>query len=50
VAEELEALGKSDFKAAQSQLLRLLMPLIGQNIQPGRDGAGWRASIVNARQ
>ena len=50
VAEEIRSLGDSEFKGARSQLRRMLMHLIKQKIQPERDGASWRASIVNAQQ
>jgi hypothetical protein len=50
VVEEIEDMGKSDFKAAQSQLQRMLVHLIKQRIQPERDGASWRVSIVSARR
>jgi len=50
VVEEIEDLGISNLKAAQSQLLRMLMHLIKQKIQPERDGASWRGSIISARQ
>lgn len=50
VAEEIRSLGDSQFQGARSQLRRLLMHLIKQKIQPERDGASWRASIVNAQQ
>jgi hypothetical protein len=50
VAEEIEDLGKRNFNGARSQLLRMVMHLIKQKIQPARDGTSWRGSIVNARQ
>jgi hypothetical protein len=50
VAEEIESLGKSDRRTVASQLLRLLMHLIKQRIQPERAGTSWRASVINARQ
>jgi len=50
LAEEVEDLGKSERKAVESQLTRLLQHLIKQKIQPERDGSSWRASIVEARQ
>jgi hypothetical protein len=50
VAEEIRSLGDSQFQGARSQLRGMLMQLIKQNIQPERDGASWRASIVNAQQ
>ncbi|MEO8597830.1 MAG: DUF29 domain-containing protein [Candidatus Solibacter sp.] len=50
LAEEIEDLGKSERKAVRSQLRRMLLHLIKQQIQPERDGASWRASVVDARQ
>jgi hypothetical protein len=50
VAEEIRSLGDSQFQGARSQLRRMLMHLIKQKTQPERDGASWRASIVNARR
>jgi hypothetical protein len=50
VVEEIEDMGKRDFRAARSQLRRMLMHLIKQKIQPERDGTSSRGSIVNARQ
>jgi Domain of unknown function DUF29 len=47
--EEIVSLGQSDERAAQSQLRRMLMHLIKLSIQPERAGAGWRRSIVGAR-
>jgi Domain of unknown function DUF29 len=49
LAEEIEDLGKRDRKAVRSQLVRMLMHMIKQQVQPERDGSSWRASIVNAR-
>lgn len=50
VAEEIQSLGDSQFQGARSQLRRMLMHLMKQRIQPERDGASWRASILNAQQ
>jgi hypothetical protein len=49
VAEEIEDLGERDLVAVRSQLRRMLMHLVKQKIQPERDGASWRGSIVNAQ-
>jgi hypothetical protein len=49
VAEEIEDLGKRDLRAVRSELRRMLKHLIKQKIQPERDGASWRGSIVNAQ-
>jgi Domain of unknown function DUF29 len=48
--EEVEGLAGSDRRAVRSQLLRMLMHLIKQRIQPEREGTSWRTSIVNAQQ
>jgi hypothetical protein len=48
--EEVEGLAGSDRHAVRSQLLRMLMYLIKERIQPERAGSSWRASIVNAQQ
>lgn len=50
VAEEIQSLGDSQFQGARSQLRRMLMHLMKQKIQPERDGASWRASIVSAQR
>src|SRR5438876_90429 len=50
LAEEIEDLGNSERKAVRSQLRRMLMHLMKQQIQPERDGTSWRASIVDARR
>lgn len=50
LAEEIEDLGKCERKAVRSQLRRMLLHLIKQEIQPDRDGATWRASVADARQ
>jgi hypothetical protein len=49
VAEEIEDLGKRDLLAVRPQLRRMLMHLVKQKIQPERDGASWRGSVVNAQ-
>ena len=48
--EEVEGLAGSNRHAARSQMVRLLMHLIKERIQPGRAGTSWRMSIVNAQQ
>lgn len=50
VAEEIASLGKAERRAVRSQLQRLMMHRIKQQIQPERDGGSWQASIVEARQ
>jgi hypothetical protein len=48
--EEVEGLAGNDRRAVRSQLLRMLMHLIKQRIEPEREGTSWRTSIVNAQQ
>jgi hypothetical protein len=50
VAEEIESLGRSERKAVRSQLQRLMMHTVKQQIQPDRDGTSWQRSIREARQ
>ncbi len=50
VIEEIEDMGKRDFRSAQSELRRMLMHLIKHKIQPERGGTSWRGSIVSARR
>ncbi len=52
LAEEVEALGKSDRRAVQSHLVVLLQHLLKWTYQPQqreRYGGGWQASIDEAR-
>jgi hypothetical protein len=49
VAEEIESLGRAERKAVRSQLQRLMMHKIKQQIQPERDNASWHASVRSAR-
>src|ERR1035438_8382046 len=49
VAEEIAGLGRAERKAVRSQLQRLMMHKIKQQLQPDRDSASWRASIASAR-
>jgi hypothetical protein len=50
VAEEIEDLGKRDRWAVYSQLLRLLLHQVKRRIQPERETASWRRSIVNSQE
>src|SRR5437588_12967566 len=50
VAEEIASLGRAERKAVRSQLQRLMMHKIKQQLQPERDGKSWRSSIAGARQ
>jgi hypothetical protein len=49
LAEEIEDLGKSERSAIRSHLTRMMMHLIKQRIQPERNSASWRTSIIDAR-
>jgi len=49
VAEEIEDLGKRDRWAVHSQMLRLLLHQMKRRIQPERESASWRRSIVNSQ-
>jgi hypothetical protein len=49
LAEEIEDLGKWDRWAVQSQMLRLLLHQVKRKIQPERETASWRHSIVNSQ-
>jgi hypothetical protein len=49
VAEEIEDLAKSDRRAAASQMRRLMLHVIKQQVQPERDCASWQASVANAQ-
>ena len=50
LAEEIEDLGKRDRWAVHSQLLRLLLHQIKRRIQPERETASWRRSIVSSQE
>jgi hypothetical protein len=49
VAEEIESLGRAARKTVRSQLQRLMMHKLKQQLQPERDSASWQASIAGAR-
>ena len=49
LAEEIEDLGERDRAAVHSQMLRLLLHQIKRWIQPERESASWRHSIVNSQ-
>jgi hypothetical protein len=49
VAEEIESLGRAARKTVRSQLQRLMMYKIKQQLQPERDSKSWRSSIAGAR-
>jgi hypothetical protein len=50
VAEEIEDLGKRDRWTVHSQMLRLLLHQIKRRIQPERESASWRRSIINSQE
>src|SRR5664280_2130506 len=43
VAEEIESLGRAERKAVRSQLQRLMMHKLKQQLQPERESKSWRA-------
>ena len=49
VAEEIEDLGKRDRASVESLLFRILLHQVKRKIQPERDGASWRKSIVTSQ-
>jgi hypothetical protein len=49
VLEELEALGRSEKHALESQMIRVLMHLLKWNFQPQRRSNSWKASITEGR-
>jgi hypothetical protein len=52
LAEELEALGKSDWRALESHLKNLILHCLKWTYQPqerARRGRGWQTSMDNAR-
>ncbi|CAK0751945.1 conserved hypothetical protein [Gammaproteobacteria bacterium] len=49
LAEELEALGKSERRSIESQLVRLLVHLLKWQYQPQRRSDSWLDSISDAR-
>jgi hypothetical protein len=50
LAEEIESLGKSDRRALEHQLDRLVMHLLKWQYQPGGRSRSWRGSIWGARR
>ena len=50
VAEEIEDLGKRDRWAVHSQMLRLLLHQMKRRIQPERESASWRRSIIDSQE
>ena len=49
VAEEIESLGKAEHSAVRSQMLRLLLHQIKRRIQPEKETASWRRSILDSQ-
>ena len=49
IAEEIESLGKSNRLAVQSQMRRLLLHQIKRRIQPKKETASWRRSILDSQ-
>jgi len=49
VAEEIEDLGKRDRATVDSLVFRILLHQVKRKIQPERDGASWRKSIVTSQ-
>jgi Domain of unknown function DUF29 len=49
IAEEIEGLAKAQRKGVRSQLQRLMLHLLKEQIQAERKGASWQISIGNAR-
>src|SRR5260370_40352845 len=49
IAEEIEDLGKLDRASVESLLFRILLHQVKRRIQPERDGASWRKSIVTSQ-
>src|SRR5438552_2334991 len=49
VAEEIEDLGKSERSAVSSLLFRIILHQAKRKIQPAREGASWRRSIVTSQ-
>jgi hypothetical protein len=47
--ELIDALSRSDRRALESQLVRLMMHAIKWQVQPERRSRRWRNSIINAR-
>ena len=50
LSEEVASLGRAERKAVRSQLQRLMVHKIKQQIQPERAGTGWQVSLTEARQ
>ncbi|MBL8671759.1 MAG: DUF29 domain-containing protein [Alphaproteobacteria bacterium] len=49
LADEIDAMGKSQRRELQSRLLQLLLHMLKVRHQPERDGSSWRGSIAVQR-
>ena len=49
ILEEIEALGKRDRRALESQIVRLLHHLLKWVKRPERRGSSWQLTIINSR-
>jgi hypothetical protein len=49
VAGKIEDLGKAEQKAVRSHMLRLLVHQIKRRLQPEKETASWRRSILNSQ-
>lgn len=47
--EEMEAVGRNDFRSMRSQLIRLMLHLLKWQYQPNRRGVSWKISIKDSR-
>ena len=50
LADEVASLARAERKSVRSQLQRLMMHKIKQQLQPEKDSQSWRGSIADARQ
>jgi hypothetical protein len=50
LAEEIEALGRSERREIENRLTVLLLHLLKWKYQPGKQKAGWKATILEARR
>ncbi len=49
VIEEIEGLNRSDKRALESQITRVIMHLLKWDYQPERKSSSWRGSIIEGR-
>jgi hypothetical protein len=50
LAEEIEALGRSERREIENRLIVLLLHLLKWKYQPGKRKTGWKATILEARR